>query len=856
MTDVGVSRAKQPGWLSAAPLVPLVIAFVAGIAAESYLRWPGWAYPTAVVALLAGWAALRRASRAMPLRLAALWAVAFVLGAWRMGLDRHALEPDHVALAALSDRPIITVRGEVATRPILRRHQVAEFIEGSSRDPNASFALRLTEIRRGAGPWQPAAGMVSARCAGPGLSIEPGRHIEATGILRPILPPSNPGERDYRQRSHDRRLFASLWLPSDRPAMSGRPGSAVAAVVDRFRLAGRALLLGEPEALNWDDQLLLDDLILGREGEGAEQLIQPFLRTGTYHVLAISGLHMAVLAGVTWLVLRMARVRPRRSAAVVLAIVIAYCLMAQASPPVLRSGIMVAVMCIGVLLRRQGQALTALAAAALLLTGFAPGAIFEAGFQLSFIVVLGMVLFSDPSYRWLHRLLLRAEPGEAGRRWPVLADRPLVEAALRTLIAAVAVSAVAWVVGLPLMSFYFRRFYPWAMVCSLALAIPVWAALSLSFAKMLLSLVAPAIGAWLNGPLHVVSDSVLSIVNALDRLPGMSFTTAAPTGIEIAVFYAYLLSWRVRPSWLSRRGLLAVGAAAACGLVLLRPPGGSHDGGLDIAMLNIGDGQCCVVRGADQPAGEAVLIDCGSASRSDVTEDVLLPALAAECGWFDRLAVRAAFVSHDNLDHYSGLPALVRRGLLGEVIVSPAMMAPGRSGGAELAGGIGRALTGYCVPVRPAAAGAWVDLGGGASAELLWPPPGTAHVSSERANDTSQVVRVSFAGRRVLFSGDIGELPERRLLAGAAGGQIDLRADVLVMPHHGAMIASTDAFVRAVDPATVIVSSRRVVEDIVSRCAALRDPGRRALTTGQCGAVRVRIDRDGSVRVTSAHSRR
>ncbi|MDD4889868.1 MAG: ComEC/Rec2 family competence protein [Phycisphaerae bacterium] len=838
------------------PLVAIGAAFIVGIACESTLNWHGGVYLAGIAALLVGWFVARWPDWPIRLRFALLLGAAFLLGGWRMGLDRHALEPDHFALNPIADSEIVTVRGEVEDRPTLRSRTTADF-PGRPTDPSSNFTLSASAIRHGVGPWQSCAGRIKVHCAGPALSIEPGTRLERTGILHSIQPAPNPGTVDYRQRNFDSRLFASLWLPSeqdDQPGVSSVPPqshSRLGAVIDRVRLRGHGLLLGEAEPLTWEDQLLLDDLILGREGDGSRELVQPFLRTGTYHILAISGLHMAILAGVTWVILRLLHVRQRWSAVIVLALVILYCLMAEASPPILRSGIMIAVVCLGVCVRRQGAALTALAVAAVTLLAAAPGAIFEAGFQLSFVVVLGLVLFAAPFYRRLHALVLRADAGisDGGPGW--MATSPAAAWCARSFLQAFSVAAVAWIVGLPLTAYYFNRVYPWSIVCSMALGIPVWFALSLSFVKMLISLVLPGLGAWLNGPLHFASSSVLWVVNFLDSLPGMSVTIARPGVVSMVLFYGWLAMWKVRPSWLSTRWMLVLAAAIA---VAWSSAGNRRPEQLDVTVLSVGDGLCQVVR---TPNDRTLLFDCGSASQTDVAEQVVMPFLASRRDWLTPMTIDAAFLSHPNIDHYNGYPGLARRGLLPgrELLASPsAILAPGQGGEQWQIIRLGRLLAAEGVPLRPGSAGLRRQAGS-CGVELLWPPAWADRWPYKFVNDTSQVARVSFAGRRVMFTGDICELAERRLLDGALAGQVDLHADVLVMPHHGGIAPTSDAFIRAVSPQVVIISTRRRADQIVPRCAALRDPGRRVLVTSESGAVTVTIARDGEL-VCEPHLKR
>jgi len=161
-------------------------------------------------------------------------------------------------------------------------------------------------------------------------------------------------------------------------------------------------------------------------------------------------------------------------------------------------------------------------------------------------------------------------------------------------------------------------------------------------------------------------------------------------------------------------------------------------------------------------------------------------------------------ISHANTDHYNALPAVVRRGWLGEVCLNAYF---GRGSDAERAGvkTLMTLLAEEGVRVRRLQAGQQLRLDGRTDVEVLWPPAGRGGLS---VNDTSLVLRITCDGRSVLLTGDLSEVGQAELAA--RGPQV--RADVLVMPHHGGWEGQLPAFVAAVAPQAVIVSSDREPE--------------------------------------------
>jgi len=134
---------------------------------------------------------------------------------------------------------------------------------------------------------------------------------------------------------------------------------------------------------------------------------------------------------------------------------------------------------------------------------------------------------------------------------------------------------------------------------------------------------------------------------------------------------------------------------------------------------------------------------------------------------------------------------------------------------------------------------------GSVPVEVLWPPGGEPPVA---VNDRSLAIRIEVFGRSVFLTGDIGQAAEARLLDAHAAGLIDLHADVLVAPHHGAVVTTSRAFYEAVSPQVVINSSSRDRPRLRALLAGLPHPPR-LVSTHRVGAVRIRLTPAGKVHV-------
>jgi competence protein ComEC len=200
--------------------------------------------------------------------------------------------------------------------------------------------------------------------------------------------------------------------------------------------------------------------------------------------------------------------------------------------------------------------------------------------------------------------------------------------------------------------------------------------------------------------------------------------------------------------------------------------------------------------------------------------------------------VDSLILSHANYDHFSAAAEIVGAYDVREVSVGAKFRR--HSIDNPPAEGLLRTLDALERPPRTVAPGDVIPLGRDTSLEVLWPPPSLVSA----ANDASLVVRLTHAGRTILFTGDI----QSDALVGLLEHPEQLRADVLVAPHHGSSEDETPPFLRAVSPSIVLSSNDRTLtmkqrnfERMVGAAQLYR--------TNRHGAVTVRIDRDGNLTV-------
>lgn len=575
----------------------------------------------------------------------------------------------------------------------------------------------------------------------------PGQRVRTTALL------GMPGRRD---------LTVAVLRVRGGPEVLSAP-SAVQRVAERLRsglrLAARVL---DPEPAG-----LLPALVVGDTSAMVPAVEADFRTAGLTHLVAVSGTNVAIICGAVLGLARLARLGPRTAVVFAGLALAGFVVLCRPSPSVLRAAVMGAVALLALVLGRRRSAVPALCAAVLVVLVADPALGTDPGFALSVLATGALVLLA-PS--WVEALRRRGVP-------PGIAE-------------ALAVPAAAHVVTAPVVAGLSGQVSLVAILTNLLAAPAVAPATVLGVLAAALGGLQPAAAMVL---VHLAGPAVSWLVGVGHR------GAAVPGGVvqwPAGTLGALLLALIVIVVLLALRAhrLRVLAAAALVGALLVLVPArvvapGWPAAGWSLVSCDVGQGDAMVLATADP--GRAVLVDTG-------------PDPGPVSGCLDRLGVRRlalVVLSHLHADHIGGLAGALRGRSVGAVAVGP-----GRSPRWAFAQ-ILRATSAAGVPLVALTAGqrlAWPGLTLDVLAPLRDPRPVEDHqaeVDGTAVNNTSVVLRATTGAGRLLLTGDVELDAQADLLA----SRMDLRADVLKVPHHGSRYNAGE-FLAAVRPRVAIVS--------------------------------------------------
>ncbi|AGX05588.1 DNA internalization-related competence protein ComEC/Rec2 [Bacillus infantis] len=604
-------------------------------------------------------------------------------------------------------------------------------------------------------------------------NLVPGLVCHVDGILEKPMQAANPNGFDYRLYLERKQTFWILEADSLMLSRCSGTASHPVAKIKRLRQSGIAYIETEfPGSL----APLAAALVFGERGLMDTSLLEDYQKLGIVHLLAISGLHVGLLAAMILYIGKRAGVPSKRMKFLLLLFLPVYAVLTGGAPSVTRAVLMLMCMLIYSLAARgkkKLQPIDAVSSVFAVCLFFSPHIVYEPGFQLSFCVSFALIISAPSIFKNLNHWISQS----------------------------VAVSLAAQLASAPIILFFFYEISLFALFANL-LYIPFFSFILLP--GILLGFLLHILSGGNAGLILQVLEWSAGMANLaagkLGSLPGAVLVLGKPSGPALAMYItgvpALLIIWERKKEHFTLK--------MVAGMLLLfsfQPLEQKFSPKGEITFLDVGQGDSILV---SLPYGKGdYLIDTGGRlqfeteeweKRKDIFDpgkDIVVPFLKSRgISRLDRL-----ILTHGDADHIGGAA-----GVLDEIKINEIVFPRGGEGG-ELENLLIQRADELSIPVVYAESGSGWQAGS-SSFQIISPIQGREYGSK---NDGSLVILAKAGGLRWLFTGDLEEEGEGRIIQKYP----HLKADILKAGHHGSNSSSSSQFLRQIEPKAAVISAGR-----------------------------------------------
>ena len=717
-----------------APLISVVAVYIAGILIGASLEvdWVGVFACTGFLLVL---------SLILKSYSVALFYCAIFFTGWANMAHRVSIIAPHDLRNLFGEKPaIVTIRGELLESPIIKNPQKSDHAFSQ-----AMIEVKAVEVD---GIRMSSFGRVIARTSG-SLSTNYfiGREVSVTGVLKKPNGATAEGFFDYQKYLRWQGVYHLLESAGTHEWELANPSDRSVPYSERFnRWARRALVHGLDEKDSTSGLMIA--MALGWRPGIPDELAAPFMRSGTMHVFAISGLHITLIAGILLALFRVFRLPSFVCGLLVLPLIWGYTGATGWQSSAIRSALMVTFLIGGWAMKKPLGLLNSLLASALLILLVEPRQLFQASFQLSFFVVLSIVIFT-PMLEPLRQKITAGDPllpAQLRSFW-----RRCWDSIIRWVSLMVIVSLAAWVGSIPLVAHYFHLFTPSGMVANLVvvplsgfeLMCNVGTLICFAWSPILAELFSHSAWFWMN--------CMVSVSEWSAELPGGYWFVRGFTSFELIVYHLVFTAIAVnlfKPKSLRKWTLAMLGCLLILCTFLRMERVGRHE-------LTLLSGHNSILH--DAPGNQNdLLIDVRNPQAARIVVNQLVQSKGMN-------QIPTVLITHADSQHYRGISALAEewpdlRVSISESGKQSAAFAKRLASVEQMGGQIIKIQ-------RNDHIGDW---------RILHPP---TDANYSRADDNAVVLFGEFNGARILLLSDLGEAGQKALLA----AEKDLRCDIVVV---------------------------------------------------------------------------
>ncbi len=684
--------------------------------------------------------------------------------------------------------------------PYLLRAYVTDAPLSCPENRTCRLKLRLMNTEKG-GIRRTCSGDIFLYSRNPLPEVIPGDTVEFRGMVSMPGPPRNPGDTDLREIFRQRGIAGSVFLRNQPVTVTEK--RVLPSLLFRVR---RRFHRAIHNTFSRDAAPLVSSLILGERNGITKEGWRAFRESGTVHLLAISGLHVALLVGTVSLFLLLLGIPIRTRTVILIGLTGVYILLSGNKIPVIRTGIMFIIHFSGILLKKKPDIYNTLGISAFLILLVKPLQIFSPGFLLSYTAVLSLFLLTP-----LLKQMFEREKPEIERLVP---DRfPLLSRIREKAADSFFFSAAAWLGTFPIVLHYFGIFTPYSILANL-IAVPLVAFVLINgFTALILSLIFTPLAAPFAWTGSAGTLALRAATNIFSSLPYSA--VYMNTDFPVLLFYGILCTMLVLKHTRSpsKQHLRIIGLASVHILMLYTLVQASLSDHRGIHIIDVGHGNAALISNGRH----VILSDTGGPSQARTVTQVL-----------KKLGIHRIdllILSHFDLDHCGGLPALAADIDIEHILCySPSVC------NRDIFNNIMDLADKQGITVIRAENVRKLSVGE-LSLEILSSPLPPVFP----ANDRSLVTRVVLDSVSLLLPGDIEQRGITHLL-----NTCDPGSDIMLLPHHGHPEPGLRRLIREVSPRLVLVSQKETKtgysEAVFRFCESLNIPH---YSTGISGYIRI-----------------
>ncbi len=580
--------------------------------------------------------------------------------------------------------------------------------------------------------------------------VYPGDRIIVEGKLQGDNEKSNPADFDRKAYMLARKQDYTVY--ADKVIYKGSELSLNAVMQGIKEKACEVFYKAMPEK----DAELMCGMMLGETVNIDSDIDELYKKTGIYHAIAISGLHITLVGGI--LLKLLTSFNKTIGMIATIAILSCYCILTGCSVSVVRAVIMFYIMLLGSVLLYDYDIISSGALSACILLVYSPYYLFDAGFQLSFGAVFAIGAVRDITERFK-------------------GNNKIIEAAGFNLGVDLAVK--------PISAFHFYYVNIWSVIANLIIIPFMSAAVALGFVIALAGFISDGAAKLLAMPVVLILNAVEGWCRFFEHIPLSYVITGRLPWLFILLYFVFLFVVYKGIMLNKLKGALVTVAVFICLCIGARVCS-SLKNTTEVTFLKVGQGDCAVAAGK----GYCIVVDSGNEGNG---ENVLLPHLMYK----GVSKVDKVFISHTDSDHIKGITEII-----GEINIEDIYL-PSVYNENENYKELESLCNTYNINLDIFNQGEVIRLNKTDKIECLYPYD---NLSLEE-NNTSMVNRLVSGKGSVLFTGDIEAEAEQLLLK----SNTDLKADVLKLAHHGSPYSNTKEFISEVKPLLAVASAQKSV---------------------------------------------